>query len=334
VSHAEERPPLARLLLNLVDRAGLQRVLPGWEPGDLKRQYAALREAAKHIPLTETIHLRAYLETYAPAYEAFRQRIEAVKPGVFRKSRPHGVFITAAKSISEGMIEAMDGISIPVLGRMSIFGEVEGHGRLQDEAARRPPYLVAALVARPDPESPAAVLRAYAHPVASRAQLLLLDSDNERATLRTLIGTQTWLVRARNVLMTIEKPQFDLGDLPDQAVDTVSVDARPPVIPDFVVRAKAANGREATVIVETMGYDDARYLERKRFIHPLMRAALNDAPIILHRPQIKGPGSEVAGNEFNRVLLRAIFRQIDPPASRHPVPAGRGNPDTAPLTTK
>lgn len=319
VSHAEERSPLARLLLELVAAAGLQRVMPGWQPGDLKRQYRALRQAAKQIALTDTVHLGSCLETYAPKYEAFRQRIEGVRESAFRKSRPHGVFITAAKSISEGQIEAMDGISIPVMGRLSIFGEIEGHGRIQDAGARRPPYLVAALVARLDKDSPAAILRAYAHPVASRAHLLLLDSDNERATLRKLIGTQAWLVRAKNVLMTIEKPQFDLGeDCDPEALDT-GVDARPPIIPDFIVRAKAANGLEGTVIVETMGYDDARYLERKRHVHPLMRAVLNDAPIVLHHPQMKGSAAET---EFNRILLRSIFQQIDPVAPLRPVATG------------
>ncbi|MGC9272157.1 hypothetical protein, partial [Acidiphilium sp.] len=232
------------------------------------------------------------------------------------KSRPHGIFITAARSISEGLIEPMEGISLPVIGRLAIFGEIEGHGRIQDGAARRPPYLVAALVARPDKDSPAAILRAYAHPVASRSHLLLLDSDNERLTLRNLIDLQGWLAKARNVLMTIEKPQFDLGPEFDPTAPDASADARPPIIPDFVVRAKAASGAAATVIVETMGYDDDRYLDRKRMVHPLMRAALGGAPIILHHPRRAGSGVTPEDKEFKRLLLRAIFQQIEPASDR------------------
>jgi hypothetical protein len=316
VSQAEERSPLARLLLGLVEEAGLQRVRPGWVGGDLSGQYRALRQAASQIELADKVYLRSYLETYAPQYEAFRLRIEETPAKTFRKSRPHGIFITAARSISEGIIEPMEGISIPVIGRLSIFGEIEGHGRIHDAAARRPPYLVAALVARPDKDSPAAILRAYAHPVASRSHLLLLDSDNERLTLHNLIDLQGWLARARNVLMTIEKPQFDLGPEFDPAAPDASADARPPIIPDFVVRAKAASGREATVIVETMGYDDERYLERKRHVHPLMRAALGGALIVLHHPRRAGSKVTPDDKEFKRLLLRSLFQQLDPPGDR------------------
>ncbi|MDD2859448.1 MAG: hypothetical protein PHT60_14825 [Acidiphilium sp.] len=324
ISQAEDRPPLARLLIGLVQDAGLLRVPPGWEERDLAGQYRELRLAARKFQLTSTLRLAPYLETFVPRYEEFRQRIEAVPPVKFKGARPHGILIVAARAVSEGAIVVSDGMSLPVAGRISVFGEIEGHGRIQDAAARRPPYLVAALVARPDPDAPAAILRAYAHPVASRAHLLLLDSDHERRTLRRLIALQRWLVRARNILVTIEKPQFDIGPPDPDATDAAATGARPPVIPDFIVRAKAANGSTATVIVETMGYADERYRQRKERIHPLMRAALNGAPIVLHVCHQRGGDDrgdpQEVDREMGRQVLRAIFHQIDPPAIRAPGP--------------
>jgi hypothetical protein len=338
ISHADDRPRLARLMMRLVQASGISTVWPGWNDNLLPRQYRMLRAAAKEIRLTSAVRLSTYLETFPPHYEMFRARIEAVPASKFKGSRPHGVMIFAARQISEGVIDAGSGQSLPVAGRISVFGEIEGHGRIGDRAIQRPPYLVAALVARPSAEDPAAILRAYAHPIASAYHLIPVDSDYERRTLKRLMSVQRWLLQTRNVVMSIEKPLFDIGPLDEDVGDGdgdegrragvdraqaagggqgrgVSRGSRPPIIPDFVVRAKSAQGLTATVIVETMGYDDEVYRERKMRLHPMMREALNQAPLVQHICHHAGSDPQLVDQAMGREVLRFIFQQIEPPGS-------------------
>ncbi|MEE3504104.1 hypothetical protein [Acidiphilium acidophilum] len=317
-SHAEERPPLARLLMRLMDDAGLTRIQPSRLPIGVPEQYRQLRAAARKTILAGKVRLASWLETFTPHYEEFCRRIEAASAETFPGTRPHGLLIGIAHAVSEGTVTLAGERSIEVTGRIAVFGEREGHGRFQTGDERRPPYLVAGLVARPAPDAPAALLRVYAHPVLSAGQLLLVDSDYERRTARRLMSVQTWLLKVRNILMTISKPQFDIGPSPACAGTTSPPGAEeadtppgPPLIPDFVVKARKANGATATVIVETMGYDDHRYVERKERLHPLMRAALGDAPLVMHRCH-RGSGDPVeVDREMGRQVLRAIFDQLD-----------------------
>jgi hypothetical protein len=46
-------------------------------------------------------------------------------------------------------------------------------------------------------------------------QLMLVDSDYERRTLRQLRHQQAWLNAKRGVALAIEKPVFDLGPASD-----------------------------------------------------------------------------------------------------------------------
>lgn len=317
-SHAEERPPLARLLMRLMDDAGLTRILPSRLPIGVPDQYRQLRDAARKTILAGKVRVGSWLETFVPHYKDFCRRIETVAPEKFPGSRPHGLLIGIAQTVSEGIVTFRGDVSIDVVGRIAVFGEREGHGRFQSEEERRPPYLVAGLVARPAPDAPAGLLRLYAHPVLSPGRLLLVDSDYERRTARRLISAQIWLLKARNILMTITKPQFDIGPSPATEGGIVRADAGevdtptgPPLIPDFVVKARKANGVTATVIVETMGYDDHRYIERKSRLHPLMRAALGNAPLVVHLCHRSTGDPDEVDRELGRQVLRAIFDQLD-----------------------
>ena len=112
---------------------------------------------------------------------------------------------------------------------------------------------------------------------------MLLDSDYERQTLGQLRSVQSWLRRKHGVLMTIEKPLFDLR--PPSLLDEPP---RPPLIPDFLVRAAA--GSDGTshrpIVIETMGFAEANYRERKERLHGEMVRACG--PVLVHdfhRPQ-------------------------------------------------
>ena len=107
---------------------------------------------------------------------------------------------------------------------------------------------------------------------------MLVDSDLERQTLQQLRSLQSWLQTMRGIALTIEKPLFDLGPPPGED------DApRPPCIPDFIVRAPGVGrGGCSVAIVETMGFADEAYRERKVRMHAVMRHALGGAPLIAH----------------------------------------------------
>lgn len=106
------------------------------------------------------------------------------------------------------------GPELPVRGRISLFSEREGHARVQAAEARRPPYLVACLVGRPERDAAVQILKAYAHSAKSPARLLMVDSDYERETLDGLIGLR-WLARTNGVRLTIDKPPFDISPVDD-----------------------------------------------------------------------------------------------------------------------
>ena len=95
---------------------------------------------------------------------------------------------------------------------------------------------------------------------------------SRRPGLAQLRSLQSWLARKKNVLLSIEKPLFDVG--PDTGPD---VQPRPPCIPDFVVGSGAV-----TAIVETMAVADVHYRRRKMRVHAALSAALAEAPVVMH----------------------------------------------------
>ncbi|KWF84903.1 hypothetical protein WL93_20415 [Burkholderia diffusa] len=96
----------------------------------------------------------------------------------------------------------------------------------------------------------------------SRRQPVPLDSRFERATLNCLIHVIDW-VRRHGVDVTLSKPLFDR--------QVESHDGEPLWCrPDFELPFSSA-ARAHRVVVETMGADDADYLERKLRMHDIMR---------------------------------------------------------------
>lgn len=308
-SHAHKRPKLGRLLTRLVSDAGLQVLAPGWRPRPPGEQYQALRGAARKIRLASGVPLARVLHTHPPTLGRLIERVAEAWPDDFGGRRPHGVFVVAATDIAAGAIVVGPDITFPVRGRIALFGEIEGHGRIRADNARRPPYLACCLVAAPEEGQPPELLRAYVHPVVSRSHLMLVDSDCERQTLRELLGVRRWLQGRKGLQVGIEKPLFDIGQ--DATDETPEASSRPPCIPDFLVRVTAPDGRCAGVIVETMGYADAQYREPKNRLHPLMAEALY-LPVVTHDfHQPDGRTQEERDKMMRKHLIAQILRHFD-----------------------
>jgi hypothetical protein len=198
--------------------------------------------------------------------------------------RPHGVLICVVADAAEGCLCSLRGDPIPVRGRIAIFGEREGHSRQTSEERRaRSPYVAACVVAPASPGGPVEVLKAYLHPCASARHLMPMDSDLERKTFAKLIQLQDWLRSKAGIAITVRKPVFDVSPVQEGEAEGSENDLTGPFIPDFLIEAEhAPAGGAKTVIVETMGYADAIYRQRKLRTQIQMSNLLDGAPIIRH----------------------------------------------------
>ena len=295
-SHHAARPGIARLLIQVVTEAGLQAIEAGWRPASLVDQVKAIWSAAKRIEIDAGVHLPEFLCTSPARLGELVAKVGSARPERFRRTRPHGVLIVRVAAIGNGVLRPVSGEPIPVRGRLAVFGERADAGRESStQRAARAPYLAACVVGRVEEGGPVEVLSAYAHPCVASGHLMLVDSNMERRTLSLLRSVQAWLGgNRRDVAMSIEKPMYDVG-----GEDRPGASPRPPLIPDFVVRARSAEAGAAgssgsagagagadavgrTVIVETMGFADETYRDRKERIHPAMSAALGGVRVIRH----------------------------------------------------
>jgi hypothetical protein len=100
---------------------------------------------------------------------------------------------------------------------------------------------------------------------------MLTDSKLERATLELLVQCRDLMVQEHGITVTIEKPVLDRGS-------TETDNAREVCKPDFVLHCRRGNSPYIFVVVETMGYDDTVYRERKRRMRPLFETIKGGSP--------------------------------------------------------
>jgi len=278
--YSQRREVLGTLLLRLVEKAGLNRVPADGNAPELGEQYRRLRAAAHTIEFDVDLPVSAYLCTYRPALPALFERIANAPPARFKRTRPHGIILAIVAGVGRRKILFRSGEALPVRGRISVFGEDEGNDP-NPPAGRgaHPPYFAICLAGRPSADAPVTILRAHVQPCVSVRQLMLVDSNRERATLAELLSLQSWLRANKGIRLEIEKPHFDI--LED---DTTNPEPAPrePCIPDFIVRAEGEAARGATtVLIETMSFADEMYRARKMLVHDLMAKATG-APVVLH----------------------------------------------------
>jgi hypothetical protein len=274
-SYAWRREGLATMLRLLQIKSGLNRLTTASSRPKLGDQYRLLRTAAGEIEIDDNLHLSRFLCTYAPALPEFMAKVRAAPARQFKNTRPHGIFLTVVSGGGDGQLLVSEGLTVPVRGRISVFGERDGHRReTVSERSARAPYLAACLVARPKASDPVCVMKAYVHPCASSRDLMLVDSNYERRTLAELKRLQQFLSHKQGIRSVIENPMLDIRSR-DNFEDPM-IAAREPCIPDFILRTDPVpDGGAPVVVVETMGFVSETYRSRKAIAHKIMAITLN-----------------------------------------------------------
>jgi hypothetical protein len=233
----EREDSMARRLFWLLDRAGVNR----W-PAEHGNGRAALLRLAEHEELGHGIPMRR-LVYFHPA--AWQQRwlhgaFELCRRMLWAPSAYWVAEITAA-DVAGGQVQlAGESNWLKVDGHLTAYGDARSGVRF--------PMLMCAQVVPADNDSGMAISRAYAHPIHSSEYWIPVDSNLERGALGDLCDVARWLNDAKQVDVLIGKPLANWR----------GTDARP----DFTVEL---TGRpDAVLLVETFGFDDADYLERKQ----------------------------------------------------------------------
>lgn len=106
----------------------------------------------------------------------------------------------------------------------------------------------------------------YAHALHTRRCPVPVDSGLERQTLDSLATCAAWLAKKKDApvrCLSLKKPLFDY---------TVTVDGEECwVPPDFLVEVTTATDEKKAFVIETMGYQDEDYVERKSRQHRGMK---------------------------------------------------------------
>lgn len=258
------RNSLATLLAELLTDAGIQDDIAG-QVRELSHQRDAIERVARRTRLNNRVCMADFLSFDAAAVEEFKSHIQHSNANWSSASRAHGILITTVHSIRDRAIHPHIGDPIPVRGKISVWAEIDGERRLSDPLIgdQRQPYIAIALFSRTDPEGDVECQKCYVHPCRSEGDLMMVDSRRERETIDEILEVRRWVGRD-DVALDFRKPLFDEG------AEVVDV-ARPVLIPDFILLPRGANAMCESVLVETMGYDNTDYRDRKNYIIPLMK---------------------------------------------------------------
>ena len=271
VTTNRSRPTLAKVLCSLMHQAKLDRFYAADSlRGDREKQIANLEEAAASFTLAPDQKLSRWFATSLRDYYDLKKRLDA---GLEGWKRPHGLFIETFDRIENNTLypKRNDKRPIKITGKLTVFGEGEN--------IRRPPYLVIGLLTQPSRDADAVeLLNAYAHPCVAWDRLTLVDSQLERETLELLMSCRDWLAKNCDIEVTIKKPLFDVG--PHETEDP-----RELCLPDFILDSRGQGVLQQRVVIETMGYNDPVYRERKQRMHSLFERIgqySHPVPVIEH----------------------------------------------------
>lgn len=262
----KKRPRLGRLLLSLIEDAGLNKLDSLANPRirtnyreclDAIRQVTLQQEYIRGRALSEIIHFRPGMS------ERSQERLMETLENSERHwpaRRKHMFFqIFMAQHICRDAVEihwANGNIQVirPVRG-ISINGEAQG--------GIRPPYWVILAFCR-SADGRIICSEGYAHALYQLTCPVPVDSKLERNTLTALLNVASWLKRKPGTPeLSLERPLFD--------TEVYVNGEKKYVLPDFIVTARAPDGKTTRVVIETMGYEDSDYCARKSRQHTGMK---------------------------------------------------------------
>lgn len=279
---ARRLPKISNVLFRALDAAGLNVLKHDEWPNRHETQVQRLLAAARNLPLAshgnQTEHLSDWLIAgtadgdLKPLFR-LKDKIRSKVDWPQQRGRPHGFSINISSGFSPAAANGkyavhvygwkdinggVDKNAIWLEARPQIFAE---NGDNQDGE----PYISIASFTKPYAGYTVVFgLRCFMQPAYSADSLFPVDSGYERKTLGMLLSWRKDLLADHNLTMTIRKPLFDEKvTMPDGE----EMDVRP----DFVL--DIYRGREflRTVAVETMGFKDDEYFERKCRTHRGMR---------------------------------------------------------------
>lgn len=255
-SRRTRRPRIARLLLSLIEDAGLNRLaalhpLPSRSVRasiEALSIVAAEQEFARGRKLSEIVRFQPGMGD-AGTEQLMRQLEQPDSHWPAGKTRMFfQIFMSDQVTRDEVVFRWPDGERTfkPERG-VSINGEAQ-------EGAR-PPYWVI-LAFRRGMDGTVICTEGYAHALYRRGCPVPVDSGLERNTLDGLVTVAGWMAKKPVAPgLSLEKPLFDIE---------VEIDGEKGfVLPDFMVTARKADGSVHRIVIETMGYSDEDYCARK-----------------------------------------------------------------------
>lgn len=282
----KERSSLAKLLMQLLHGASLNQVNTTSAERNFFTQMNDIRKYSQRLSLTDgpnRVFLSEFLITDRNNMGMLCVKLQEQRKR-FGKCAPHGVLICVVDGRKGDALlcykrPRLDCASASI----SIFAE-PSTVRDKERVGNRGPYLAICLIGEKGKDGAMGVIRAYLHPCLAAGKLFPVDSTFERDTTWLLRSTISELSYHLHTNIVIEKPVFDVIG-PQKLLKSAVM--RPVCIPDFVIRVAEKEelgivAREA--IIETMGYTDIVYRERKKRIHPQMSAALGGAEVFEFDP--------------------------------------------------
>lgn len=250
VNKSESIPRLTRILFNLLDASGINKLDDSFPWND---PYLPIYRVASTIPMWpgSKFMLSEALSAHASIAYYYRLLNRLKSHSIFgHDRRKQGYFITLITDFNDYSLTLHGGHTITVVGKVTAPNRVPTG-----------PYWAIIHVAEVrEGSNYFDAIRASVWPAYSDRLPFVIDSDIERETLRELISWRLYWHQKGEDYKIIKPLDFNTT-----------------VKPDFVVCDKESG---AQVVIETMGSNDETYLERKRRMHEAMSKI---GPVIEHR---------------------------------------------------
>lgn len=262
----KRRPRLSRLLLTLIEDAGLNIIdtlapfptAPARESIDKLTAVTKDNEFTRGRPLSDIVRFWPLIKQ--DEQQRLMRRLEAPNLPWPAGCARHFYQIFMSDEVSR------ERVTFRFKSEEAIFAPEKGlriNGESQD--GLRPPYWVI-LEFRRSADGNVVCSDGYAHALHTRRCPVPVDSGLERQTLDSLATCATWLAKKKDApvrCLSLKKPLFDYA---------VTVDGEECwVLPDFLVEVTTAADEKKAFVIETMGYQNEDYVERKSRQHRGMK---------------------------------------------------------------